>query len=361
MNRWKKTCIFLLLALCAPPALDAARAPSWRHEDLWLKNELGQRITPTRNSADPYSPRRTCGTCHGYMTVTSGYHFQQGFDQMRTGFDPKRPWALSPGSFGRGGDPGTFTQHVAAKKNAGPRDMGLSTYDWIAGGNAHGDTVLRGMSGFTHPGGGPLEFGRTADGRRDLSKNLIRGEALNTAPLDGDYSSRFTPDGKSRFRESGVVEADCLMCHLNGYRLDRRNRQLSLRNYRWAATAGAGLGEVEGAVREEPSRWNLSTRPAVRYAWSNQALFTPDGRFRGSARIRKSVDTANCTQCHRSLDGQKSGTLYLPAGDVPHIPDPLQRVPLLRAQGPQRLSPRPQHGRTRLVRHRQGRPGRTPR
>jgi cytochrome c553 len=327
MYRFKTACILLLLALCVPITLDAARAPDWKHEDIWLKNEQGQHITPTRNSADAYSPHRTCGTCHGYMTITSGTHFQQGFDEMKDGYDPKRPWVLSPGVFGKGGAPGTFTERVAAKKNAGARDMGLSTYDWIAGGGKGQSIVL--SAGNLHPGGGPLEYGRKADGRRDLSKNLIQGEREKSAPLDGDYTSRHTPDGKSRFRESGVVEGDCLMCHLKGYRLDRRNDQLARRNYRWAASAGAGLGEIKGAVftpaRPDASQedgtsprgeWNFTRRPVVQYAWDNRKLFTPQGKFRGSTLISKSVETDNCTQCHRVMDGQKSGTLYLPAGDL---------------------------------------------
>jgi hypothetical protein len=327
MSRFKKACVLLLLALFVPLTLDAARAPDWKHEDIWLKNEQGQHITPTRNSTDAYSPHRTCGTCHGYMTITSGTHFQQGFDEMKDGYDPKRPWVLSPGVFGKGGAPGTFTERVAAKKNTGTRDMGLSTYDWIAGGGKGQAIVL--SAGNLHPGGGPLEYGRKADGRRDLSKNLIQGEREKSTPLDGDYTSQHTPDGKSRFRESGVVEGDCLMCHLKGYRLDRRNRQLSLRNYRWAATAGAGLGEIKGAVftpagpdapQEDGTsprgEWNFVRRPVVQYAWDNRKLFTPQGKFRGSALISKSVETDNCTQCHRVMDGQKSGTLYMPAGDL---------------------------------------------
>jgi uncharacterized protein YfkK (UPF0435 family) len=327
MSRFKKACVLLLLALFVPLTLDAARAPDWKHEDIWLKNEQGQHITPTRNSTDAYSPHRTCGTCHGYMTITSGTHFQQGFDEMKDGYDPKRPWVLSPGVFGKGGAPGTFTERVAAKKNTGTRDMGLSTYDWIAGGGKGQAIVL--SAGNLHPGGGPLEYGRKADGRRDLSKNLIQGEREKSTPLDGDYTSQHTPDGKSRFRESGVVEGDCLMCHLKGYRLDQRNRQLSLRNYRWAATAGAGLGEIKGAVftpagpdapQEDGTsprgEWNFVRRPVVQYAWDNRKLFTPQGKFRGSALISKSVETDNCTQCHRVMDGQKSGTLYMPAGDL---------------------------------------------
>ena len=334
MSRFKKTPILLLLLLVVPLTLDAARAPDWKHEDIWLKNEMGQRITPTRNSSDAYSPHRTCGTCHGYLTITSGTHFQQGFDEMRDGYDAKRPWVLSPGNFGKGGNPGTFTERVAAKKNAGARDMGLSTYDWIAAGGKGQAIIL--SAGNLHPGGGPLEYGRKADGRRDLSKNLIQGEREKAQPLDGDYTSRHTPDGKSRFRESGVVEGDCLMCHLKGYRLDRRNDQLALRNYRWAATAGAGLGEIKGAVfspaRADGSpedgtpakgKWNFARRPVVQYTWSNSKLFTPQGKFRGSGLISKSVETDNCTQCHRVMDGQKSGTLYMPAGDL-HLKAGLQ-------------------------------------
>ena len=326
MSRFMKVFLIALTAFVVPLTLDAARAPNWKHEDIWLKNEQGQRITPTRNSADAYSPHRTCGTCHGYMTITSGTHFQQGFDEMKDGYDAKRPWVLSPGIFGKGGEPGTFTQRVAAKKNTSARDMGLSTYDWIAAGGKGRAVAL--SAGNLHPGGGPLEYGRKADGRRDLSKNLIQGEREKPPALDGDYTSRLTPDGKSHFRESGVVEGDCLMCHLKGYRLDRRNDQLARRNYRWAATAGAGLGEVRGAVftpagsevsaETEPPKgdWNFVRRPVAQYAWDNRKLFTSEGKFRGSALISKSVETDNCTQCHRSMDGQKSGTLYLPAGDL---------------------------------------------
>jgi hypothetical protein len=331
MSRFKKACVLFLLALFVPLTLDAARAPDWKHEDIWLKNEQGQRIHLTRNSTDPYSPRKTCGTCHGYMTITSGIHFQQGFDEMKDGYDPKRPWVLSPGNFGKGGTPGTFTERVAAKKNSSARDMGLSTYDWIAAAGKIGSKgqVIATAPGWTHPGGGPMEFGRKPDGRRDLSKNLVQGEPAKPLPLDGDYSSRYTPDGKSRFRASGVVEGDCLMCHLKGYRLDRRNDQLSRRNFRWAATAGAGLGEVRGAVFTfndpdagpavegyDRGTWNLSSRPAVRYAWENRKLFTPEGKFKGSLHVSKAIETDNCTQCHRDMDGRKSGTLYLPAGDL---------------------------------------------
>jgi len=73
----------------------------WVHRDVWLKNEQGELITGTENSSDPYSPRQTCGRCHPYSTITSGFHFQQGFDEMSDTYDPRRPWIYSPGMFGK--------------------------------------------------------------------------------------------------------------------------------------------------------------------------------------------------------------------------------------------------------------------
>jgi hypothetical protein len=93
--------VFCVLLILSAGAL-RAQAAEWRHRDIWLKNEWGERITPARNASDPYSPRKTCGTCHGYSTITSGYHFQQGFDEMKDGYDRRQPWVLSPGLFGKG-------------------------------------------------------------------------------------------------------------------------------------------------------------------------------------------------------------------------------------------------------------------
>jgi hypothetical protein len=98
---WKRvavTCLLLLLSV----GFSHVQAAEWRHRNIWLKNDLGERISPSRNSSEPYSPRKTCGTCHGYTTITSGYHFQQGFDEMREGYDKRRSWILSPGLFGKG-------------------------------------------------------------------------------------------------------------------------------------------------------------------------------------------------------------------------------------------------------------------
>ncbi len=129
----KNACLMIVLLMIFLGSSWTGEAAARSHQDVWLKNERGDRISPERNGADPYSPRRTCGGCHNYSTITSGYHFQQGFDKISDRFDAKRPWQLSPGMFGRW-LPTAAAGRLAAKRNDSLRQIDLSTYDWIGGG-----------------------------------------------------------------------------------------------------------------------------------------------------------------------------------------------------------------------------------
>jgi len=319
---WFSLCVFVFLYFSisgAPTGLADAKT----HEDVPLKNEFGETITPTRNRTDAYSPRKTCGGCHGYATITSGYHFQQGFDDMSDRYSRKQPWILSPGMYGKW-QPAAAAALLARKTNRNARQIDLSTYDWIGGqGKLNTKSKIKSPAcGWCHPGGGPMEYGRGADGRQDLSLNHVQMESRNTLPFDGDYSSRFTPDKRSHFKESGVLEADCLICHMPGYRIDDRNQQINARNYRWAAAAGAGIGKVTGAVftyskpdagPDHPQfmegSWNFSRKPTVTYQWQNKGLFTGEGRLKGNI-ISKSVGSRNCQQCHREGDAKNTGSIH---------------------------------------------------
>jgi hypothetical protein len=61
--------------------------------------------------------------------------------------------------------------------------------------------------------------------------------------LDGDYY-------QSQWDKTGVVEADCFICHLPNYDFNERTRQLKMLNYKWAAVAASGIGQVQGFVRD---------------------------------------------------------------------------------------------------------------
>lgn len=74
----------------------------------------------------------------------------------------------------------------------------------------------------------------------DPNSGMISG---GNNELDGDYY-------KARWDRSGVLEADCFICHMPEYNFSARKEQIGKLNFRWAATAGSGLASVAGSVKE---------------------------------------------------------------------------------------------------------------
>jgi hypothetical protein len=72
------------------------------HQDVTLRDEAGAPLTNV--SQTPYSPKATCGACHDYDHITSGYHFQQGFDELLDDTAREageKPFIKSPGMYGK--------------------------------------------------------------------------------------------------------------------------------------------------------------------------------------------------------------------------------------------------------------------
>jgi hypothetical protein len=135
-----------------------------------------------------------------------------------------------------------------------------------------------------------MEYGRKPDGTADFSMNLVESERRSTESLDGDFTSGITPDGKSHFKESGVLEGDC-SCAMREDTSSASATSRSIQNYRWAATAGADIGRISGAVFQFSDldappgskeflggTWNFSDRPKVAYEWDNRNLSTATGK-----------------------------------------------------------------------------------
>lgn len=242
------------------------------HASVDILDEDGNRIGPSSNK--PYSPRQTCGACHDYDEINKSYHFQMGADQISDDYGAKigKPWISSHGQFGR-------QQHmsyawIAKKRNSASGDIGMTPYQYSQ------------ACGACHAGGGPME--RDRDGQRYDQRQARHPQIADSR--DGDYH-------KAAWDKSGVVEADCLMCHMPGYNAQARTDQLSKANFRWAATVGAGLGAVEGAVKDGQS-------PSLTY---NRALFAGDGKV--ALKIARSED-ANCLLCHGEAEVKKRGHVW---------------------------------------------------
>ena len=233
------------------------------------------------NAGAPFSTENTCGTCHDYATITSGYHFQMGWDKISDDFGKgtRHPWELTHGKMG-GWYP--YTPRVfAKKKNQSADEIDLTAYDFV-GFSRIGP--YNAPCGACHPGGGGLEKDREGN-RYD---QYLRENPQLKETLDGDYH-------KSSWDRSGVVEADCFLCHLRGYNFEERISQLEKGNYQWAVVAATGLGIVEGSVKE-------GQEPKITY---NRRFVNADGTV--LLPWNGPPASMNCTYCHRRSDVYKRG------------------------------------------------------
>lgn len=175
---------------------------------------------------------------------------------------------------------------MAKKHNKTAREIDLTSFEFVQ------------KCGGCHPGGGAAEIDR--DGQRyDTFAARSGGKIVSGGDngFDGDYY-------KARWAESGVLEADCLLCHLPGYDQKLRKAQIARQNFRWAATAGSHLATVSGAVKD-------GATPAVIYDTSR---FAPDGKL--ALHLVRQVPPENCLNCHTEPDWKKKGASYSPRTDV---------------------------------------------
>jgi len=127
---------------------------------------------------------------------------------------------------------------------------------------------------------------RDRDGRR-YDRRLAEEPALAES-LDGDYY-------RSRWDRTGVIEADCFICHLPGYYFNERIRQLDRLNFKWAIVAATGIGRVVGAVKDGET-------PEIIY---NKRFFDDDGRI--VVDLLSPPSSENCVACHGIADLIKRG------------------------------------------------------
>ncbi len=276
-----------------PPEKDSSARASGVCPPFQLRDEAGNLIDPAKgiNDAVPYSPRQTCGAdgCHDYEKITEGYHFTQGRGEEPTPDQKRRvAWATTPGNYGGTWcSPAPLYRYLSPKTNETARTMDMTSFSFLSTG-----------CGSCHPGGGSAEYDR--DGKRydhrmaDPRNGLVEGGENG---LDGDYY-------KARWNETGVLEADCLLCHMPGYDMAERKAQIAQENYRWAATAGSGFASVTGKAED-------GQRPEVRY---DTAHFDAEGRLK--AKIVREPRNEACLACHAKPGWKKRGANFRARTDV---------------------------------------------
>ena len=258
-----------------------------------LRDEHGAVIDPVKgiNAAAPYSPRQTCAAsgCHAYDTITRGFPFTQGKGEaVPPAMAERYQWVSSPGNYGGNWcSPAPLYRQLAPEQNTSARTIDMTSFDFVTA-----------TCGNCHPGGGPLELDR--QGRR--YDRFMADPASGLSPggdngLSGDYY-------KARWSETGVIEADCLLCHMPEYDLKKRNAELANLNFRWAASAGAGFATVTGKV-------STGERPIVVY---DPTKF--DAEANVIVHIAPEPRNDTCLGCHLKPDWKKRGAAYSSRTDV---------------------------------------------
>jgi hypothetical protein len=258
-----------------------------------LRDESGNIINPISgtNADVPYSPKQTCGArgCHDYDKITQGFHFTQGKGEtMPPEFAARYNWVSSPGNYGGNWcSPSPLYRQLAPKKNSNPRTIDMTSFDFVTA-----------TCGNCHPGGGPMEYDR--DGKRYDQRMADPASGFTSGGdngLDGDYY-------KARWAETGVIEADCMLCHMPEYDFKKRNAQLANLNFRWAATEGAGFGSIAGKI-------SAGDKPKVEY---KKDIFDENGNV--TVHIAPSPRNETCLNCHAKPDWKKRGASFSAHTDV---------------------------------------------
>lgn len=231
------------ITLFLSPAVIAPQPPP--HVRIIIRGPDGTPLT--LESKIPYSPKKTCGACHDYDRITRGYHFQQGRMDgtgtivVKDTFHPKHPWNLSSGLYGKHSPVSIDSSQLTKKMNRNFSEMDKSSFYYVQN------------CGPCHPGGGWGEFDRKGNLYFDDGPKKFGYELSGDPPLfDGDYTSFSGGNEKygAPWDQSGVSEADCLLCHLQGYQWKERRATLKGGFFKFGPSAGAGWASLK-LSREE--------------------------------------------------------------------------------------------------------------
>ena len=232
-----------------------------------LFDEKDVQIKATDRQPRPVSMRVTCGKCHDYDTIATGWHFHSGSTNVLSG-RVGEPWVLTDNRIrtqipiSNRGWKGTYK----------PDDMDLTAWQFLKKFSSH------------YPGG---DYGEIE-------------------PSDEEF------DGESpvseRTKISGKYEINCLACH----HADRKQNQsdaalqAAKQNYRWAATVASGLATVKGTASELDDFYDSE--------FDGQKIITSYDKSRFDSENKVFLDIVRkppsnrCYFCHSTQDLQTPGT-----------------------------------------------------
>jgi len=166
--------------------------------------------------------------------------------------------------------------------------------------------------GACHPGGGFGEYDRQghlyfSEETKKFGYETFQGSFL----FDGDYTPYTSGDINVRapWDQSGVSEADCLICHLKGYAWKDRADALRVGFFKHGPTVGAGWAAFKLAQGQS----DTLTVDEITVDYSKKEL--TDFENLHLQIVRKPSDE-NCWTCHAVSDGKKRGRQWSAETDI---------------------------------------------
>ena len=274
------------------------------HKKIILRGFDGSPLT--FESKMPYSPKKTCGSCHDYNQITNGYHFQQGRTDgtgkivISDTFDPQYPWSLSSGMYGKHMVASMDSSQLAKKVNQHPSEIDKSSFSFVQN------------CGACHPGGGWGEYDRRGYLYYNEENKKFGYEDSEESPLlDGDYTpfSQGNANYGAPWDQSGVSEADCLICHLKEYQWKDRGATLRGRFFKYGPTVGAGWANIK--LSQDESGNSKVDEVTANYTKKEAADFE-----NLHLQIVRRPPDENCWSCHAMADGKRKGRQWSPETDI---------------------------------------------
>ncbi len=230
-------------------------------------------------SGQAASTMLTCGQCHDTEFIVShAYHADLGLSDYNVSDET---WNTSNGLFGKF-DPISY-RYLSP---AGDERMDLTTPDWLM------------TYGWRVPGGGPAANARDGQPLTSLSPEANNPEASTYNAETGMFEAW-------DWNQSGVIEMNCFLCHMETPNNDMRVDAITSGNFAWANSATLyGTGIIK--------RSSLGING---FAWNTEA-FDANGELKAEYVKLQDPTNANCAACHGEIHEDPIAPLQLDACDT---------------------------------------------
>jgi hypothetical protein len=221
----------------------------------------GQKIAPDDEPLLPFSTRQTCGACHSYDRIATGWHFNANRRKVAPG---------------RVGQAWIYVDRATATQ------LPLSYRPWPG-------TFAPEQAGLT-----PWKFAQ------------VFGRQMPYPVSEADESE---PDFDARWMVSGEIEINCLACHDAERAHDQAAwaAQIAKQNFRWAAAAASGFASAGGSAKDMPDMYDPFMPPVL----DDPMLIPPsvsydhdrfDDKGRVFVDIATKIPVERCYFCHSNKD-----------------------------------------------------------